>query len=337
MKGNRKFHVCWLMDQRPGHLTKVKGVLKALACHIDLDVERIQVAWKPRFLRTLVPRVPGFPVAVCLDRSPVGPLDLVVSAGGATEWPNAKIARSSGVPNIYLGSLRTCSESSFTVLPRIESGSERVLEMDLVPSEMESAMVAEAAAKELGCLKERYWAVLLGGDGSGCVWTREDLAKQARRIIEEARKAGVRLMVTDSRRTGLGNEDYLRELFESSGLLEVGAWHARRDMEHQPGIPALLGKAERVIVTEDSASMVNEAVAAGKPVATISPEISGPDALVAGMLDRLESKKRIVRLRGCHWNLAEIPENQWMLIEQDWHRLLGARLLARIKPSLLQP
>ncbi len=325
------------MDQRPGHLTKVKGVLKALSCHVDLEVERIQVSWKPRFFRSLVPRIPGFPLGVCVDHLPAGPIDLVVSAGGATEWPNAGIARTFGIPNIYLGSLRTCKESRFTVLPRIEAGSERVLEMDLVPSEMEPAMVAEAAERELGDLKGRYWIVLLGGDGSGCVWTRDDLTKQARRIIDEANNAGVRLLVTGSRRTGRGKEDYWRELFESSGLLELGAWHARRDTEHQPGIPALLGKAERVIVTEDSASMVNEAVASGKPVATISPELSGPDALVNGMLAHLESKKRIIRLRGCHWNFAGIPENHWDLIGQDWHRLLGVRLLARINPSLLQP
>ncbi|MEI6177782.1 MAG: hypothetical protein WCS43_12895 [Verrucomicrobiota bacterium] len=131
MAGNRKRKISWMMGQRPGYPTKVKDVLKVLACHIDPDVERIQVAWKPRFLHALVLRFPGFSSVECLDRSPVGPR-------------------------------------------------------------------------------------------------------------------------------------------------------------------------------------------------------------VTGMLNRLKSKKRIVRLRGCHWNLSEIAENQWMLIEQDWHRLLGLLLLARIKPSLLQ-
>lgn len=96
----------------------------------------------------------------------------------------------------------------------------------------------------------------------------------------------------------------------------------------------MLGRGERILVTADSASMVNEAVAAGKPVATIAPVDRGPDAFLDGMLARLESTRRLIRLPGTEWNLADIPDTRWSMMEPDWHVPLGRILLDRIQPIL---
>lgn len=332
-----RLKVCWLMDQRPGHLTKVRGILKALSCHAELTVQEIPVRWKPRFLRTILPHAPGAPASVCLQRPVEGPVDLIVSAGGATEWVNARLARTLSVPNIFLGSLRSCRPDAFTVLPRIEPGeASQILVMDLVPSEIDSASVqtALAAAPTVAALEGPHWCLLIGGDGSGCVWTLEDYAAQADRIIDEANRAGVKLLVTSSRRTGVEGERVWRERLEASDRLALGVWYSQRESEAQPRLAALLGKGDRLIITEDSASMVNEAVAAGKPVATIEPSATCTDALLDGMLQRLEANRRVVRLRGADWQLADIPDGQWSSIPSAWHAPLGRELLARIKPFL---
>ena len=44
-----KWNVCWLMDQKPGHLTKIKGVLKALRYHVELDIQQIPISGKHTF------------------------------------------------------------------------------------------------------------------------------------------------------------------------------------------------------------------------------------------------------------------------------------------------
>lgn len=323
------------MDERPGHLTKVRGILKALSCHTELSVQEIPVRWKPRFLRTFVPHLPCVPPAVCLTKPVNGRVDLVISAGGATEWANACLARAYGAANIFLGSLRTCRSDAFTVLPRIEAGdAPQILVMDLVPSEVDASTAAAAAETDLPHLGGRYWTVLIGGDGSGCVWTPADYAAQADRIIAEAAAAGVRLIVTSSRRTGELGESVWRDKLANCGRLELGAWHSRREKENAPRLAAMLGRAERIIITEDSASMVNEAVATGRPVATIAPAATGPDTLLDGMLRRLEAARRVVRLRGADWQLAALPAGHWLPVAPDWHTPFGRELLNRIEPVL---
>lgn len=331
-------NVCWLQDQRPGHLTKVRGVLKALSCHAELVVQELPVVWRPGFLRGLVPHIPGLSPSLCLRRPVVGPVDLIVSAGGVTEWANARLARALGAPNIFLGSLRSCRPDAFTVLPRIEPGdASQILVMDLVPSEIDAALVqaALATAPAVAALQGRHWTVLIGGNGSGCVWTPADHAAQADRLVAEAVRAGVKLIVTSSRRTGGEAERIWRERLEAGDRLALGVWFSRRDSEpNQPRLAALLGKGERLIITEDSASMVNEAVAAAKPVATLAPAADGPDALLDGMLARLETGRRVVRLRGAEWRLADIPDDAWSPMPADWHAPLGRELLDRLEPFL---
>lgn len=323
------------MDERPGHLTKVRGVLKALSSHISLSVQEIPVRWKPRVLRSIVPYLPGVTPAVCLTKPVNGRVDLVISAGGATEWVNARLARAHGAANIFLGSLRTCSPDAFTVLPRIETGdAPQILVMDLVPSEIDASAVAAAAETELSNLGGRYWTVLIGGDGSGCVWTPSDYAVQADLIIAEAAAAGVRLIVTSSRRTGEAGERVWRDKLAAGDRLELGVWYSRREVETSPRLAAMLGRAERIIITEDSASMVNEAVATGRPVATIAPTATKPNTLLEGMLQRLEARRLVVRLRGANWRLAALPDDYWRPVAPDWHTQFGRELLNRIESVL---
>jgi len=323
--------ICWLKDQRPGHLTKAKGVIKALSRHREVEVEEIRILWRPSFLRRLARWLPGFLWPFCLENSPTREPDLIVSAGGATEWANAHLARKFDVPNIYLGTCRCCAPEDFSVLPRIDAGeSSNVLEMDIVPSEIDPALVRVLGETELALLTGRYWTVLLGGNGSGCVWTPEDWQAQCRRIVVEAEAAGVQLIVTSSPRTGAGAERVCRQVFEESNGLALGVWFSERNRSQPPSIAAMLGRAERVIVTEDSASMVNEAVAAGKPVATIAPRDSRPEVLIDTMLNRLAERGRIVRLVGRDWCFGPAPDSHWFVMKGDWHDDLGRALLERI-------
>ena len=290
-----QLRVCWLKDKRLGHLTKIDGVLKALMLHYEVEVEEIEVVWRPRFLRTCAWILPRSYLHNTLERVPEVSIDLVISAGGATEWPNATLAKRLRVPNVYIGSCRTCKEKDFAILPRLEGNSKSVLPLDVLPSKVDQAFVQRAAETELSELTAAYWTVLVGGDCRGCTWTEKDWALQMKRIISEARKAQVQLLVTSSPRTGTTNEHICRELLHESGLLARAVWFSITDC-NPPSMLAMLGKADRVIVSEDSATMVNEAVLARKPVATISPSLCRLPARNERMLMRLEKKKYICGL-----------------------------------------
>jgi len=152
-----------------------------------------------------------------------------------------------------------------------------------------------------------------------------------KQIIEEAIKADVKLLVTSSPRTGAHAENICKNLLDQSGVLVKGIWFTKRHVETNPSLLALLGAGERVIVTEDSATMVNEAVLAGKPVVTISPFKIELLKKQEDMLTRLHTKKHIYRLNRGDYSFSNIPNNEWNLVSCDWHSTFGRQLKRKIE------
>jgi len=321
----KQLRVCWLKDKRLGHLTKIEGVLKALKLHYEVEVDEIEVVWKPRFLRTCARFLPNFYLKKTLKHIPEGSVDLVVSAGGATEWPNATLAKRLQVPNLFIGSCRTCTESNFAILPRFEGNAKNILLLEVSPSKIDEEVAQCAADIELPELTANYWTVLLGGNCRGCKWTESDWLLQMKRIISEAKKADVQLLVTSSPRTGKLNERICEKLLLGSGLLAKTVWFSDGEAS-SPSMLAMLGKADKVIVSGDSASMINEAILARKPVATISPASCKLPARNERMLLQLEQNKHIVRLHTDAWKLAELNPTEWSLVSSDWYYEFGERL-----------
>ena len=81
-----------------------------------------------------------------------------------------------------------------------------------------------------------------------------------------ARREGIRWLVTTSRRTGKEVEAKLRGLLPPEVVADAVWWCHLPEKK----FPAYLGAAEVIWVTQDSVSMVTEAVAAGKPVVVIA-------------------------------------------------------------------
>jgi mitochondrial fission protein ELM1 len=320
------------MDRKPGHLTKVKGVLKALSYHATINLQKIPINWKPSFARTIIPRIPLMPVEICLGSKIFHPIDLIISAGGYTEWANAKLAHKYNIPNIFIGSNRICKPTEFTILPRLTpSNLPNVITLDYMPSEFDATMIQESATAELPCMTGRYWTLLIGGDGSGCIWSLDDHKKHAINLIEASRSAGVKIVAVSSRRTGHKQEQVWSKLLQDSNQLALGVWHSQKNNSPHPSIAALMGIAEIIIVTEDSSSMISEAVATGRAVATISPEKTGPDSKQENMLNRLAEIQMLTRLPISHWNSSNIPSITNTKTENNCLKSLGARLISEIQ------
>jgi mitochondrial fission protein ELM1 len=319
------------MDRKPGHLTKVKGVLKALSYHATINLQKIPINWKPSFARTIIPRIPLMPVEICLGSKISHPIDLIISAGGYTEWANAKLAHKYNVPNIFMGSNRICKPAQFTILPRLDpSDLANVITLDYVPSEFDATMIQESATAELPHMIGRYWTILIGGDGSGCIWTLEDHKNHAVNLIREAKVANVKIIAVSSRRTGVKAELIWKDILEESMQLALGVWYSEANQSAQPSIAALMGVAEMIIVTEDSASMINEAVASGLPVITINPKISNLDTLQENMLFALSKNHRIIRIGNTYSQLREHKITHFNAIDPEWHKEYGSQLLTRL-------
>ncbi len=108
-------------------------------------------------------------------------------------------------------------------------------------------------------------AVLLGGASNSYRLTTARTAKIAEQLLELLRTAGAGLVITPSRRTGDRNVAVLREQLTRD---DVFIWDGTGANPYF----GLLGLADAIVVTEDSANMVSEAATTGKPVYVIELE-----------------------------------------------------------------
>jgi mitochondrial fission protein ELM1 len=124
----------------------------------------------------------------------------------------------------------------------------------------------EGAAKLLSRvahLSRPYISALIGGANASYSLGPDEITKLADALKRAARETGGSLLITASRRTGEANITLLKSaLSETPSFI----WDGEGDNPYF----GLLGLADHIVVTNDSVSMVSEAVATGKPVYVFS-------------------------------------------------------------------
>ena len=331
--------VLWLTDDRAGHRNKAAGVMHALERRRKLEVTELPVNWKWTPTRQVLGRLGATGVKLppnwfLRSALPDPSFDLILSSGGSTQWPNAALSTRLGIPNIFCGSLRQFPKSLFDVIPIPDPPRETApfLRLDLLPSNISPDRAREAATAAFGRHSDdSVWAVLIGGDGQGFRWTVDGLRELAGCLARAASARGVKLAVTTSRRTPLDGERALREVLEQSDCLEVADWYHDRH-ETPPPLAALMGLANRVLVTADSVSMTHEAISSGRPVISVQPPVGEPGQR---HLDVMQYQKDQGRLADFHLGRGEQLDSVasdcgWQPINHDPGEALGEALLQRL-------
>jgi mitochondrial fission protein ELM1 len=286
-QGDRPLRVWVLSDGRPGHFNQAKGIVSALRLDHAVDERWIEVRLRAGIARNLLRSLLNhssrarplwqLQLFYALDPLPADGCDMIVSAGGKTSFANAWLAAVTGVPNIFSGSLRRLSPDLFTVTvtPQPVAGARNNIVPFLPPSAIDFARLQERtaayrAAEGLG--DQRLWTLLVGGDGAGYRFRADDWRALAALTGELARRHGIRWLIATSRRTGAAAERLLRRAVDDESVFMhcwSGAGEAY-DPELYPGL------AERVFVTEDSMTMLTEAMVARRPVYSLRPRRCAP-------------------------------------------------------------
>ncbi len=107
-----------------------------------------------------------------------------------------------------------------------------------------------------------YVSVLIGGANAVYRFDAQAMTTVCDQLVAMAKREGVSLLVTPSRRTGEENTRILREKLAAVPSL---VWDGVGDNPYH----AFLGLAASIIVTADSVNMVCEAASTGKPVQVI--------------------------------------------------------------------
>lgn len=290
MVGTSKPLQIWLLsDGAPGHLSQSRGLADAIGRFCPVEVIPVELRVRQRLLKSLgrhlLPRIGNW--ACWLRRRvyqlqlPQGRPDLLVSSGGNTLLANALLAREFDVPNLYSGTLKGYPAESFRLVYSVTPlgvSTNRVLPLPPVPGELAQPLPTAGA--------DAPWLLLLGGDGAGYRYAEADWQALAAAVNRLGREQGVRWLLTTSRRTGSAVEDLLQRLLDAD-VLEEAVYYGQTP---RPVVRELLARCRGVWVSEDSLTMVAEAIYSGRPVCSLrplqaDPEVNDAQAL-AGYVER---------------------------------------------------
>jgi len=277
----RPLSVLLISDDRPGHYHLSEGVVAAISRLRPMTVSRLPVqrrGWVPT--RTLAQLLgAGVPAGTMLragygiDPKTLPDADLIVSAGGETLVPNAAIARLKNVTNIFCGSLRRLPPEAFSLVVSSYAKHADIPRhiVALKPSGFDPGKLRKG--RTAGRFGEptppRLAGALIGGN-SGLFRYQQSDWRDLLQFLEASFAAhGTRWLVSTSRRSpdGVANDLAALTRQQDSPIAEfidyrtVGAGTLTRVFE----------QAEVILCTEDSSTMISEAVCACLPVVGVAP------------------------------------------------------------------
>lgn len=258
--------VIWVLgDGKPGHENQSLGLAEALGRLRPCTVKRIAVGDMGPLERL-----------GALRKLSIGePPDLILGAGHATHWGLLMLAwqhRARSVvlmkPSLPLRWFDLC------VVPEHDFGAKRL------PRNVVATTGALNRVRARGAKHRKGGLLLVGGPSATHGWDAADLLERLAAIVAGS-KAGY-WELTTSRRTP---PEMLGLLREKLPKVEVFS-HEQTDRRW---LPARLGEAAEVWVTEDSVSMVYEALSSGARVGLLPvPSKSGDSRVLRGLQGLVE-------------------------------------------------
>jgi uncharacterized protein len=272
-----------LSDGRAGHVNQSRGLAEALARRTGAEIETVELdAKSPVWSRVKKACAAG-----------AQPPQLIIAAGHRMHLPLLCAAR------------KFKSKSVVVMKPSLPAG---WFDLCLVPRHDLRTEARWPVVSTLGALnrlpethrpKREAGVVLIGGPSSHHGWDGPVLADAIRNVVDASPQLD--WTVADSRRTP---EGFL------SGL-EPGDVRVNK-VEHQttqPGwLPSILSEAREVWVSEDSTSMIFEALTAGARVGLLPMPFNGRSQRLKKALDALRQEGRAVHY--ADWSAGKpLPES----------------------------
>jgi hypothetical protein len=245
--------------------TQARGLAQAVADTVEERTVRLAAPW-----RWLPPRLVPHPLErqqAGSDRlAPPWP-DLLVTCGRRSVPFSLAIRKASAGKTITVhiqDPLRSAADFDLVVALAHDpiAPAPNVLKTITAMHDVTAARLAAAADRweeRLAPLGRPLLGVAIGGPTRRSRFTLSDARALASSLLEK-RRAGFGLAITPSRRTPKAVRRLLEETF--AGDAGVFLW----DLEGENPYFAILARADRLVVTGDSVSMVSEAIATGAPV-----------------------------------------------------------------------
>ncbi len=259
--------------------------------------------------------------------------ELVIAAGRRSlpvaRWLKRRAPAAFLVQLMWPGSARDLDLIAVPAHDRVAEGP-RLIRTLGAPHRITPERLAEAAAAlapRLAGLPRPRIACLVGGSNRRVRFTSADAAALGEQASRLARGRGGSLLVTTSRRTGAACARSLAAALEAPHLL-----HTFAPAADNPYL-GLLGTADAIIVTANSASMCTEACATGGPVFLFRPA-AGVAAKLARLHAALEAAGHLRPLGSAWPERCPPPLNPAAAVAEAIRARLSGPISAASRPAV---
>lgn len=317
-----------IKDNRPGHYNQTEGLilsLKEIHPHITIEYLDVQITNSlcRKILKMLLNTFPSFfekPLSLKLAKlfykTPITPQntpDLIISTGGNTAGLNAWLRKIYHCKNILNGKLRGLNENHFTAVTTvIDLGYSNQIILDVAPSIITALLLQEKS--HLFCKQHaipehnEYYTLLIGGNGAGYTYNDSFYDHIIGFVKHITHEINIKWLISTSRRTPIDVESRLHDALEAESIYFVAFHHSPEQV-----LTPFLGLAKRIFVTEESSSMISEAIAANKEVFTLGIDTNKADENYRTILKKFEYEGKIKRIDimqenpslACHFHLSQ--------------------------------
>jgi len=292
-------HIWLITDGVTGHEVRSGAVCAALALSGDTTVTRI-LCTRTGALAKLISRGEGrWPESVPMGllswshglTLPSGPCDVVVGAGRRTAGAVIALGRHMQAKTVFCGLPIGFDPSRFDaiVVPTTGVSGDNVLRLDVPLSVAGFPAVEQRILAPRGLADGATGLVLVGGPAEGYDYTTQDWRNLAD-LLKSISATGGHIEVLTSRRTQAEAVQILKGA-QGDGV----SVYAPTDPD-TPKVSERLIAVDWALVTQDSATMLGEAVSCGLPTFSWAPEQSRPNARIAEVLARLTAAQRLAPL-----------------------------------------
>jgi len=311
-----------LSDSRAGHFNQSLAVVEAIKSfasveevYIEVKVKKIgkyllRILLNSKMGRKLFENRPSskliqrFYAGYAWDGKP----DIIISSGKDTSLLNAMLALMYGSTNFFIGNPKKLDHNLFSaVFSVLDLGFDNQIVLNVAPTRSYSGDLATFAATYDLNPQYEYYTLLIGGNGSGYRFEEEDIDALIAFVNATADK--VKWLVTTSRRTPEAYERKMEKEMQAECFI---AFHKNP----QKVVAGFLELSSAVFVSEESASMVSEGVAAQKPVVTLAPKQYDVDENYDHILGKFEGKGFIKRVDISALNRYILDLDDFVLLER---------------------
>lgn len=278
----RPLRVLLLSDGRPGHYHLADGIAAAIARRRPVEIRKLEITRRRAvpsrglafLLNRWVPPRLALRIGYGLEPQGIAEADLVLSAGGDTLAANVAMARLYGAHNIFCGTLRHFTPQSFSLV--ISSYARHAsLPNHLIALKPNGLDPDSLGREELTLGGQgpaiRMAGLLIGGDSGLFRYAPDEWQRLLQFIEQTFVEAGIRWIVSTSRRS----PDQVGEALLVLSRRSDGPIAEFIDFRTAGAgtLPRLFQRAQAILCTEDSSTMISEAVCARLPVVGVSPRV----------------------------------------------------------------